>query len=131
MALRSSQPPTQWVSGVLWLFQQEVKWLQNEADHSSAPSAKGMDECNYTSTLLICLYGMHSSFTLRTRFTFVFPQHTKCNQAASTTWPPSLFHHHTCQKSHFASSHTPDKVLVVLISGKSFLSHHASMAAQC
>lgn len=131
MALRSSQPPTQWVSGVLWLFPHGVKWLQNEADHSPAPSAKHMHECNYTSTPLICLYGMHSNFTLRTRFTFFFPQHTKCNQSVSTTWPPSFFHHHSCQKSHFASSHTPGNVLVILIPGKYFPSHHASMAAQC
>jgi len=104
MALRSSQPPTQRVSGVLWLFPQGVKWLQNEADHSPAPSAKVMHECNYTSTLL---YGRHSNFTLRTRFTYFFSQHIKCNQSASTTWPLSLFHHHSCQKSNFASSHAP------------------------
>jgi len=131
MALRSSHPPTQCVSGVIWLFPQGVKWLQKEADHSPAPSAKVMHECNYTSTPRICLYGKHRNFNLRTRFTYFFPQHTKCNQSASTTWPPSLFHHHSCHKSNFASSHTPHNVLVVLMSGKSFPSHHASMAAQC
>jgi hypothetical protein len=73
---------------------------------------------------------MHRDFTPRTGFTYFFPHHRMCNQSAFTTWPLSLFHHHSCHKSHFASSHTPDNNLVVL-SGKYFSSHLASMAAQC
>jgi hypothetical protein len=47
MALRSTQPPIQWVPGALSMG---VKWPGGEADHSPPSSAEVKSAWNYTST---------------------------------------------------------------------------------
>jgi hypothetical protein len=53
-ALGPTQPPIQWVPGLLSLG---VKQLRHEADHSPPSSAKVKNAWSYTSTSPICLHG--------------------------------------------------------------------------
>jgi hypothetical protein len=63
-SIRPSQPPIQWIPGVLSLG---VKRPGLEADNSPPSSAEVNSERNYTSTAPICLYGVEwekSTFNL-------------------------------------------------------------------
>jgi hypothetical protein len=105
MALGSTQPHTQWVSGILWLFAQGVNWLQYEADHSPPPSAKVMHEWNYPSTPPIFRCDMHRNFILRTGSIYFFHNTQSAinslHYLASTTAPsPQLQQKSFCFKPH-------------------------------
>jgi hypothetical protein len=55
LALRSTQPPIQWVTGAVALV---VKWPGCEADYSPPSSAEVKNAWSYTATPQICLHDM-------------------------------------------------------------------------
>jgi len=72
LVLGLTEPPVQWVPGVL---SPGVKWPGNEADHSLPSNAKVKNEWSYTSTLpyvimALCVVKHRDSFTFTFAFTF-------------------------------------------------------------
>ena len=62
--MRPTQPPVQWVPGVLFCG---VKRLGRDVDHSPPSSNGAMNEWSYTSAPHTCLRGMY-----RDKFTFFY-----------------------------------------------------------
>jgi hypothetical protein len=74
LALGPTQPPIQWVPGVLSLG---VKQQEHEADHSTPSSAKVKKVSSYTSTPPILLHGVVlNEKKHRDNFTFTFSYKT-------------------------------------------------------
>jgi hypothetical protein len=57
-----------------------------------------------------------------------FPRHRNCNQSAPATRPLLLFHHHSSNITHSASSHAAVNIMQYRKYQKPFPSHYANKA---